>query len=417
MRPAARLRTIAELLPQALSDRQPADRIMQQWGRQNRYAGSKDRRDISDRLFAILRHYGALTARLGSDDPLLVAMLATHLLTDIALDEIIGMADGSQYGPAPISAADEKTLSHAATTPPSDRADSLSVPAWLLDDIVAQLGDETDAVMQAMLNRAPLDVRANLLRADRNMAQDALLKDDIETAPHATIDTALRLQGTAQITMSTAYRDGLVEVQDAGAQAVAQICDAQAFETVMDFCAGAGGKALALAAQMNNKGRLLVHDAIKTRMRHLPERVTRAGAEIIETVSPEHLRDFEAQCDLVVVDVPCSGAGRWRRAPETKWRLTAEALTDLHKLQADIVQTAAALVRPNGRLAYITCSLLASENDRQIDKFLEQNQDFEPMESGGPMGQQARHMLHPRNADTDGLFVAMMQRVGGGDGA
>ena len=136
--------------------------------------------------------------------------------------------------------------------------------------------------------------------------------------------------------MSAAYRDGLVEVQDAGAQAVAQICDAQAFETVMDFCAGAGGKALALAAQMNNKGRLLVHDAIKTRMRHLPERVTRAGAEIIETVSPEHLRDFDAQCDLVVVDVPCSGAGRWRRAPETKWRLTAEALADLHKLQAEI---------------------------------------------------------------------------------
>ena len=417
MRPAARLRTIAELLPQALSDRQPADRIMQAWGRQNRYAGSKDRRDISDRLFAILRHYGALTARLGNDDPLLVTMLATHVLTDVALDEIVAMADGSQYGPAPISAADEKTLAHAATTPPTARADSLSIPAWLLDDIAAQLGDETDAVMQAMLNRAPLDVRVNMLQGDRQKAQDELQDEDIETAPHAKIGTALRVHGTAQITMSGAYRDGLVEVQDAGAQAVAQICDAQAFETVMDFCTGAGGKALALAAQMNNKGRLLVHDAIKTRMRHLPERVTRAGAEIIETVSPEHLRDFDAQCDLVVVDVPCSGAGRWRRAPETKWRLTAEALADLHKLQAEILQKAAALVRPNGRLAYITCSLLASENDRQIDKFLEQNDGFEPIESDGPVGKQTRHMLHPLNAETDGLFIALMQRADGGDGA
>ena len=417
MRPAARLRTIAELLPQALSDRQPADRIMQQWGRQNRYAGSKDRRDISDRLFAILRHYGGLTARLGSDDPLLVTMLATHLLGDVMLDEIVAMADGSQYGPPPISAADEKTLTHAAASPPADRANGLSIPPWLMADIAAQLGDETDAVMQAMLTRAPLDVRVNTLQADRQAAQDALQDDDIETMPLAKIDTALRVHGTAQITMSAAYRAGMVEVQDAGAQAVAQICDARPFETVMDFCAGAGGKALALAAQMNNKGRLLVHDAIKTRMRHLPERVTRAGAEIIETVSPEHLRDFDTQCDLVVVDVPCSGAGRWRRAPETKWRLTAEALTDLHKLQADIVQTAAALVRPNGRLAYITCSLLASENDRQVDKFLEQNQEFEPIESDGPMGQQARHMLHPLNADTDGLFIAVMRRVGGGDGA
>ena len=417
MRPAARLRTIAELLPQALSDRQPADRIMQQWGRQNRYAGSKDRRDISDRLFAILRHYGGLTARLGSDDTLLVTMLATHLLGDVMLDEIVAMADGSQYGPPPISAADEKTLTHAAASPPADRANGLSIPPWLMADIAAQLGDETYAVMQAMLTRAPLDVRVNTLQADRQAAQDALQDDDIETMPLAKIDTALRVHGTAQITMSAAYRAGMVEVQDAGAQAVAQICDARPFETVMDFCAGAGGKALALAAQMNNKGRLLVHDAIKTRMRHLPERVTRAGAEIIETVSPEHLRDFDTQCDLVVVDVPCSGAGRWRRAPETKWRLTAEALADLHKLQAEILQKAAALVRPEGRLAYITCSLLGSENDRQIDKFLEQNQGFEPMESDGPMGQQARHMLHPLNADTDGLFIAMMQRVGGGDGA
>jgi 16S rRNA (cytosine967-C5)-methyltransferase len=417
VRPAARLRTIAELLPQALSDRQPADRIMQQWGRQNRYAGSKDRRDISDRLFAILRHYGGLTARLGSDDPLLVTMLATHLLGDVMLDEIVAMADGSQYGPPPISAADEKTLTHAAASPPADRANGLSIPPWLMADIAAQLGDETDAVMQAMLTRAPLDVRVNTLQADRQAAQDALQDDDIETMPLAKIDTALRVHGTAQITMSAAYRAGMVEVQDAGAQAVAQICDARPFETVMDFCAGAGGKALALAAQMNNKGRLLVHDAIKSRMRHLPERVTRAGAEIIETVSPEHLRDFDTQCDLVVVDVPCSGAGRWRRAPETKWRLTAEALADLHKLQAEILQKAAALVRPEGRLAYITCSLLGSENDRQIDKFLEQNQGFEPMESYGPMGAQARHMLHPLNAETDGLFIALMRRVDGGDGA
>ncbi len=412
MRPAARLQTIADLLPQALSERAPADRIMQQWGRQNRYAGSKDRRDISDRLFAILRHYGNLTARLGSDDPLLVSMLATHVLVDMPLDDVIQLADGSKYAPQKISTADEKTLAHAAATPPAERPAKLSVPAWLMDDIEQQLGADTDEIMQTMLSRAPTDIRVNTLRTDRLTAKAALQDDDIETVLHEKIDAALRLTRPAQLITSKAYQNGMIEMQDAGAQAVAQICAAQPFETVMDFCCGAGGKALALAAHMQNKGRLLAHDAIENRMRPLAERAARAGVEIIETVPKAQLRDFEAQCDLVIADVPCSGAGRWRRAPETKWRLTVDALAELHRVQAEILHQSAALVRPEGRLAYITCSLLASENDRQVDEFLQENQSFELIETDGPAGQATRHMLHPVNADTDGLFIAVMQRRG-----
>lgn len=417
MRPAARLRTIAELLPQALSAGQPADRLVQQWGRQNRYAGSKDRRDIADRVFSILRHYGDLTARLGGDDPLLVTLLATHLLADVPLDEVVTLADGSQYAAPPIAAADEKTLRHAAATPVASRAATLSVPEWLLADIDAHLGDDADDVMQAMLARAPTDLRVNLLKADRDVAQAALLDDDVETLAHETISTALRLQRPAQITVSKAYQSGMIEVQDAGAQAVADICQAKPFETVMDFCCGAGGKALALAAAMDNKGRLLVHDAIDSRMRQLPERAARAGVDIIETVPPAQLRDFEAQCDLVVVDVPCSGSGRWRRAPETKWRLTAEALADLHQLQAEILRQAAALVKPGGRLAYITCSLLGSENRHQVDQFLEENQLFQSLEIDGPVRRAAHHKLHPLNADSDGLYVAVLQQAEERDGA
>ena len=417
MRPAARLKTISELLPLALSERQPADRLMQKWGRQNRYAGSKDRRDISDRLFAILRHYGALTGRLGSDDPLLVTMLATHLLTDMPIDDVLQLADGSQYGPPPISAADEKTLTHAAQNASEDRAASLSVPDWLLGDIETQLGDETDAVLRAMQARAPLDLRVNLLKGDRESAQAALRQDGVETNLHPHIDGALRVSGAVQIITSAAYQNGLVEVQDAGAQAVAHITAAAPFETVMDFCAGAGGKALAMAAQMKNKGRLLVHDAMQARMRDLSARAKRAGAEIIETVPPQDLPDFDAQCDLVVVDVPCSGSGRWRRAPEMKWRLTQQGLADLHEIQTAILHQAAQLVRPQGRLAYVTCSLLSSENDRQIDEFLKQNQSFGMFEADGPLGQRARHMLHPENNDSDGLYVAVLQRRADDDGA
>ena len=412
MRPAARLQAIADLLAQVLADSQPADRIMQGWGRQNRYAGSKDRRDISDRLFAILRHYGNLTARLGTDNPLLVAMLATHLLQGEPLEEVLALADGSQYAPSPLSDADAKSLAYASQTPPKDKAAQLSVPDWLLADIEAQLQSETDAVLQAMVQRAPLDVRVNALKATPQEAMDVLTADGLQARPHAVIDGALRFEGTPRLSETKAFKKGLIEVQDSGAQAVAAMCAAKPFETVMDFCAGGGGKALALAAQMQNKGRLLVHDAIETRMKGMADRARRAGIDIIETAVSENLHGFEAQCDLVVADVPCSGAGRWRRAPETKWRLTRDELDALCALQSDILRQAATLVKPGGRLAYMTCSLLASENSQQVARFIEENQSFKLMQSASCLGQSGQAQLHPVNADTDGLYCAVFEKSG-----
>ena len=411
MRPAARLRTIADLLPVLLADQRPADRILQDWARANRYAGSKDRRDLADRLFAILRHYSRLTDVLGSDAPLLIAMLAAHRLDGLPLDEVLALADGSPHAAAPLSAADEKTLRHAAAAAPSSRAARLAVPDWLLADADAQLGAAADAVLEAMLARAPVDVRVNSLKTDRDKAQKALAQEGFAAAPHDSVETALRLHGAPRLQNAKAFTRGLIEVQDAGAQAVTALCGAKRFDTVMDFCAGAGGKALALAAQMQNKGRLLVHDAIAPRMADLPQRATRAGIGIIETVAPEKLGDFAGHCDLVVADVPCSGAGRWRRAPETKWRLTPAALQDLCRLQAEILDAAAALVKPGGRLAYITCSLLASENSRQVSAFLERNQAFEADAAALPQGQDGELQLHPANADTDGLYLALLRRA------
>lgn len=412
MRPAARLQAIADLLAQVLADSQPADRIMQSWGRQNRYAGSKDRRDISDRLFAILRHYGNLTARLGTDNPLMVAMLATHVLQGEPLEEALALADGSQYAPPPLSEADAKSLTHAAQTPAKDKAAQLSAPDWLLANIEAQLQGDTDTVLQAMTQRAPLDVRVNALKATPQQAMDALAADGLQARPHTHIDGALRFEGAPRLAETKAFKKGLIDVQDGGAQAVAAMCAAQQFETVMDFCAGGGGKALALAAHMQNKGRLLVHDAIAARMKGLGDRARRAGVDIIETVSPENLHAFESQCDLVVVDVPCSGSGRWRRAPETKWRLTSAELDKLCDLQADILRQAAALVKPGGRLAYMTCSILASENNRQVARFIEENQSFEILGSASCLGQGGQAQLHPVNADTDGLYCAVIEKHG-----
>ncbi len=401
MRPPARLQAIADLLTNVLESTHPADKMMQSWGRQNRYAGSKDRRDISNRLFFILRHYGHLTARLGTDDPLLVAMLATHIAEEMPLAAVLALADGSAHAPQPLVAADEKTLTHGATHPPENKAGMLSVPEWLLGDIEASLADDTDGVLAAMCERAPLDVRVNFLKTTRDDALRNLKDEGFEARAHPHVDTALRFDGAPRLIESDAFKQGLIEVQDAGAQSVAAMCAAQPFDTVMDYCSGAGGKALALAAQMENKGRVLTYDAIDGRMKAQASRAKRAGVNIIEPLDAAQLPTFHAACDVVVADVPCSGSGRWRRAPETKWRLTAARLAELHEVQAGILQQAAQLVKPKGRLAYMTCSLLASENSTQIARFLSDNPAFQ-------LAQNGQAQLHPLNADTDGFYCAIM---------
>jgi 16S rRNA (cytosine967-C5)-methyltransferase len=412
VRPAARLQALTDLLNTVLLDATPADRIMQNWGRQNRYAGSKDRRDISNRLFAILRHYGTLTARLEADDPLLVCLLATIVLEGESPEAAMALADGSAHAPDPLEAAQVEALTQAlARDGTQTKAGLCSVPEWLMGDIEAQLGEQTQAVLLAMLERAPVDVRVNLLKTDREAAMTALQEEGFEPMPHPHIDTGLRFEGAPRLVDSEAFKQGLIEVQDAGAQGVAQICDARPGQTVMDFCAGAGGKALALAAQMENQGVLLVHDAIAGRMNGQRPRAKRAGVDILQIVKPAQVLDFTESCHLVVADVPCSGTGRWRRSPETKWRLTPEDLAELHQLQADILTEAALLVQPSGRLVYITCSLLASENDQQIEAFLQETPSFQRVETVLPFGSAGQTQLHPLNSDTDGLYCAVLQNL------
>jgi 16S rRNA (cytosine967-C5)-methyltransferase len=412
VRPAARLQALTDLLNTVLADATPADRIMQNWGRQNRYAGSKDRRDISNRLFAILRHYGALTARLQDDDALLVCLLATIMLEGETLEDALRLADGSAHSPEPLEATSVEKLTQALARDVSqDKAGSWSVPEWLLGDMEAHLGEDTQGVLLAMLERAPVDVRVNTLKTDRASAMADLQEEGFAPTPHAHVETALRFEGAPRLVDSEAFQQGLIEVQDAGAQLVAQVCEAQPGQTVMDFCAGAGGKALALAAQMENQGLLLVHDAIAGRMNGQRPRAKRAGVDILQIVKPAQSLEFTESCDLVVADVPCSGTGRWRRSPETKWRMTPEDLADLHQVQADILTEAALLVQPGGRLVYITCSILASENRQQIDNFLQETPGFELSETVLPFGDKGQMQVHPMNSDTDGLYCAVLQNV------
>ena len=416
MRPAARLQALSELLVETLSSTRAADQIVKHWGRENRYAGSKDRRFLSQALFTILRHYGALEARLGSDDPLLICMLAHCQSFDddirLSLDEVVALADGQAYAPPVLTPSQEETL-RAAYDRPS--ADALNVAGWMVDDLQAGLGDEMQAVMAAMMHRAPLDVRVNGVKGDAASALAALRDEGFEVEAHSHVDTALRVSLPANITQSKCFTQGRIEVQDAGAQAVALLANAQPGDTVLDYCAGAGGKALAMAAQMQNQGRVIAHDSDTRRMRPLKPRAARAGVDIIETA--DDLLALKNACQLVMADVPCSGSGRWRRAPETKWRLSAQQLAALHKSQAEILDAAASYVAPGGRLVYVTCSLLASENSQMIERFLSEQTLFRLLktEIGADAAAFAQTcardgmvQMHPVNCDTDGLFCAIL---------
>lgn len=417
MRPAARLQTLSDLLAETLSATQAADQIVKNWGRANRYAGSKDRRFLSDALFTTLRHYGGLRERLGTDDPLLICMLAYVSCFDEAwpLDEVLALADGQNYAPAPLTEAQQEILRDAVARPATSRAGQLNVADWMLDDLDAGLGAACDEVLAAMATRAPLDVRVNRLKADADTALSALRDEGFEAAAHGHIDGALRVALPANVSQSKAFTDGLIEIQDAGAQAVALLGDAQAGDTVLDYCAGAGGKALALAASMGNRGRLIVHDGDRRRMRPITQRAERAGVSIIETGDEAMLATLEQGCDVVVADVPCSGSGRWRRAPETKWRLTPQQLTDLNQLQLEILLEAARYVRPGGRLVYATCSVFASENAAIIEQFLAAQPSFHrhttALQALGFQHADAglgEVQFHPLNYNTDGLFCAIL---------
>ena len=424
MRPAARLQTLSELLTETLSSRQAADFIVKQWGRQNRFAGSKDRRFLSDGLFTILRHYGNLRDRLGADDPLLITLLAYIDVVDeavkITLDEALALADGQAHAPSPLSPEQIDCLRQALEKPANSRAGQLSVADWLLADLDAGLGPQADAVMQAMRQRAPLDVRVNTLKGDAAQASVALQNEGFSVQPHGFVSNALRLALPANVTASQAFEDGLIEVQDAGAQAVAQFAAPQPFQTVLDYCAGAGGKSLAMAALMNNRGRLIVHDSDTRRMRPIIDRAARAGVSIIETADAHGLKPLVGGCDVVMADVPCSGSGRWRRSPETKWRLSQESLLALNNVQLNIMKKAADYVAPNGRLVYVTCSVFASENERIIKRFLASQPafelDVEPPQDTSSNGLAAALkaagfiQLNPVSSDTDGLFCAVLRR-------
>lgn len=360
MTPSARIQTAIEILDEILSGR-PAEQALTGWARRSRFAGSKDRAAVRDHVFDALRARRSLAALGG-------AMTGRGLMLGLCrrdgpdLQEVF---TGARYAPVALG-------EHETALCPSTDAERFDLPDWLWPEFKASLGDQAEEVALKLQARAPVHVRVNLGKSDVAQALDLLSADGITAAPHPACDTALEIEdGARKLRNSTAYRDGLVELQDAASQAIAQAIPLQPGQRVLDYCAGGGGKALAIAAL---GGKVCAHDLNAQRMKDLPDRARRAGVQI--DLCDRKQVQAQAPFDVVLIDVPCSGSGAWRRAPEGKWSLTAEALDSITNVQARILDETCALVASDGMLVYATCSVLNQENSAQIDSFLDRHPDW-----------------------------------------
>jgi 16S rRNA (cytosine967-C5)-methyltransferase len=393
MTPAARLQAAIELLDAiiiAARDKgASADQLASRFFAERRYAGSKDRRAIRDLCWQAIRRFGKRpeTARAA-----FVAMADQDA-------ELAALFDGSGYGPAAIS-ADEP------------RGGGDVIPAWIAPMFAALLDD---AEKTALLARAPLDVRVNALKAER----DAILAALPEAGVLANTACGIRLPTGFAIDAHPLSRDGTIEVQDLGSQLISAACHAKPGMTVLDLCAGAGGKTLALAADMAGQGRLIASDTNRARLSQLGPRADRAGASNIETLllNPQKeaamLAELAGQCDVVLIDAPCSGSGTWRRNPETRWRLDAKMLGQLVNEQARLLKIAADLVKPGGHLVYAVCSLLQAEGAQQIAGFLTDHPSWQLADPGISAGRNDEPglLLTPLHDGSDGFFLARLHKL------
>jgi len=389
MTPAARHQAAIEILD-TIAEGAPAERVLTNWGRAHRFAGSGDRAAIRDIVFAVLRRRRSCAWSGGGDTGR--ALVLGLLRQEGPPPETI--FTGARHAPAPLSEAETAAPPPLDTAPRGVRTD---MPDWLLPRLDTAFPGEADAICEALRHRAPAFLRANLRKTTRDSAADALAAEGIETRPHPLSPTALEVtSGARRIAASRAYREGLVELQDAASQAVADLLPVKPGQRVLDYCAGGGGKVLALAARC--EAAYTAHDADKQRMADLPARAARAGVAGMIRTDPAPQGPF----DLVFADAPCSGSGAWRRSPEAKWQLTEAALESLVRLQAEILDTAATLTAPGGTLAYATCSLLEEENAAQIAAFRNRHDAWEIT---------AERRFRPADGG-DGFYVACLRHSG-----
>jgi 16S rRNA (cytosine967-C5)-methyltransferase len=431
MTPAARIAAAIEVFASVGKDRRPAADALVDWGRSHRFAGSGDRAAIAGLLYDMLRRRASSGYVMGGDDARAVALGMLRLERGLDADAIAKLFAGARHAPAALTGAERLRLDTAslAGAPPFVAGD---YPEWLDPQLAAVFGDARVDEGSALARRAPLDLRVNTLKGEREAAAEML--SDLGPAPTRWSPVGLRIVLAAEakspsIQSEPAFIKGVVEIQDEGSQLAALLAAAKPGEQVVDLCAGAGGKTLALAAAMANRGQLYASDLDKRRLAPIHARLERAGAHNVQVRTPrartDALGDLAGRADLVLIDAPCTGIGTWRRNPDAKWRVRPGALAERLKEQAAVLDRAAALVKPGGRIAYVTCSVLEEENGAQVRAFLGRHPDFAvrpPAEVTAALGERALLfrkavwmsaeglLMTPRRTDTDGFFVSVLMR-------
>lgn len=435
MTPGARLQTAIELLHEIEARPDiPADSVVTEGFRARRYAGSKDRRAVAALAFGVLRRRRQIDWWLARADILATArtrVLAFHqLAAGVDIGAMASICPDGPHAPAPLDAQEQglarlldgQTFDHPEQPP----AVTGNAPDWLYRRFLCRFGESASAELKALELEASVDLRVNTLKTTREAVRTALRSEGVESAPTLLSPIGLRLSGRRALGGVSAYRDGLVEVQDEGSQIAALLVDARPGMTAVDFCAGAGGKTLALAAQMQNEGRILAFDVAAGRLKRAAERLVRAGVTIAETQAfggppgaPEVGR-LESTADRVLVDAPCTGTGAWRRRPEDRWRLSEAALDELVAVQDGILDRAARLVRRGGRMVYVTCSLLLDENEGRIAAFLARRPGFGRIDIRGVWKDVLTPecpataedlLLTPARHGVDGFYVCVLERT------
>ena len=437
MTPGARVAATIELLDEIVSlAERPADLVANAYFRQRRFIGGGDRRAVSERVWNILRRYGQLRwwlERAGAPHLSGRLVVAADLMLGEGQDmaAIEAMFDGGRYRPAALDDGERRVLrqleGHSLPHPEQPDWVRLNVQEWVAPHLKEAYGEAWGREIAALVEPAPVDLRVNRLKATPEQAAQALAREGIDVEPTRYAPNALRLKKRLSVVSGKAFREGLVEIQDEGSQLVAALVDAKPGMSIADYCAGAGGKTLAIAGSMNTTGRVVAMDVLESRLDRSAQRLRRAGAHNVErrAIDADNRKWLKRQAgayDRVLVDAPCTGTGTWRRNPDGRWTLRQQDLDELVPKQAAILDAAARLVKPGGGLVYATCSVFPAENEKQIEAFLERHPEFEivpvanvwrdAMEKEAPPEIQSGPFLRlsPLRHGTDGFFAAALVR-------
>ncbi|SDB43933.1 RsmB/NOP family class I SAM-dependent RNA methyltransferase [Bauldia litoralis] len=433
MTPAARLAAAIEVVADMETRHRPVAGALKDWGLSHRFAGSKDRAAIGNIVYDTLRWRSSSAWAMGEESPraLVLGMAGRHWGMDGA--RLAALIDGVPHAPELLTGTERERIDTAdlSTAPGHVRAD---IPEWLAPHFERSFGDAWIAEGVALALRPPLDLRVNRLKADRDKVMKSLGK--LGAAETTFAPDGLRIAATEKdgrhpnVQVEPAFQRGLFEIQDEGSQLAALMVGAKPGEQVLDLCAGAGGKTLALAAAMENKGQILATDSDRTRLAPIFDRLKRAGTRNGQ-VRPagDSLDDLDGKMDAVLIDAPCTGTGTWRRRPDAKWRLSERNLADRIAEQSALLTAAVRYLKPGGRLVYVTCSMMPDENDDRIAAFVAATEGMTPVDPktaverslGAELGPRlvaasrlTAHgvMMTPATTGTDGFFVSVLERTG-----